>query len=125
MPVALVVEDEPEFSDFVISAFERIGFNAFAIEYTGNNGEIVNQSSDAEVLFINLTAQGDELELAQVVLRQWPTIRLILLSAKMGSLHALPPVVFVRKPTTPAVLIAMIEHVALSANHLLGSGIIR
>ena len=117
MPVALVVEDEPELSSFVISVFERAGFDAFAIEYITDAVEIIEQSADIEILFINLIEGGYGLELAHVVSSRWPTIRLILLSAQIGSLHALPPAVFVAKPTTPAVLIAMIDHVALlSAN---------
>lgn len=118
MPVALVVEDYPEFSSFVISVFERVGFNAFSIEYIGDSAEILNQSNDVDILFINLAVQRDELELAQAASRQWPTIKLILVSAKMDNLRALPPAVFVKKPTTPAVLMAMIEHIALpSANN--------
>ncbi|MDR3424299.1 MAG: hypothetical protein P4M13_04370 [Alphaproteobacteria bacterium] len=123
MSVALVVEDEPEFSTFVVAVFERAGFDAFAIEYIVDAIEIIQQSNDVEILFINLAEQGDDFELVKVVSRQWPTIKLILLSTQMDSLRALPPAVFVTKPTTPAVLIAMIEHVALaSANNRTSRG---
>lgn len=125
MPVALVVEEEPEYSFFVLSAFERSGFEALIIENITNAVAFIEQFSDIDILFINLTECGYGLELAEVVSRRWPAIKLIILSAQMDRMRALPPAVFVAKPTTPAVLIAMIEHVALAlAKDRVGRGIL-
>jgi DNA-binding response OmpR family regulator len=111
MPVALVVEDEPEISAFVIASFRQFGCDAFAIESVSDAVEILHNSNDISVLFINLAEQSDELELAQVVSRQWPKIKLILLSARLDSLRALPPAIFMTKPTNPAAIIAIIKRV--------------
>jgi DNA-binding response OmpR family regulator len=111
MPVALVVEDEPEISAFVIAAFRQFGCDAFAIESVEDAVEILQTSSDISVLFINLAEQRDELELAQAVSRQWPKIKLILLSARLDSLRALPPAIFMTKPTNPAAIIAIVKRV--------------
>jgi DNA-binding response OmpR family regulator len=109
MPVALVVEDEPEISAFVIAAFRQFGCDAFAIESVEDAVEILQTSSDISVLFINLAEQRDELELAQVVSRQWPKVKLVLLSARLDSLRALPPAIFMTKPTNPAAIIAIVK----------------
>ena len=114
MPVALVVEDEPEYSFFVLSAFERSGIEALVMENITNAVDFIEQFSSIDVLFINLTECGYGLELAKIVSKRWPTIKLFILSAQMDRMRPLPPAVFVAKPTTPAVLIAMIEHVALA-----------
>jgi DNA-binding response OmpR family regulator len=111
MPVALVVEDEPEISAFVIAAFRQFGCDAFVIESVEDAVEILQTSSDISVLFINLAEQRDELELAQAVSRQWPKIKLILLSARLDSLRALPPAIFMTKPTNPAAIIAIVKRV--------------
>lgn len=117
MAVALVVEDEPEFSSFVLAVFERAGFEAFVIEYIIDTVQIIEEYDDVEILFINFSEGGYGLDLAWTVSRRWPAIKLIL-SAQVGNLRALPPAVFVAKPTTPAVLIKVIEYVALpSANN--------
>lgn len=111
MPVALVVEDEPEISAFVIAAFRQFGCDAFAIESVDDALTILETSSDISVLFINLAEQRDELELAQIVSRQWPKIKLVLLSARLDSLRALPPAIFMTKPTNPAAIIAIVKRV--------------
>jgi DNA-binding response OmpR family regulator len=111
MPVALVVEDEPEISAFVIASFRQFGFDAFATEAVGDAVQILQNSNDISVLFINLTEQRDELELAQIVSKHWPHIKLILLSARLDSLRALPPAVFMTKPTNPTAIITIIKRV--------------
>lgn len=124
MPVALVVEDKAEFSAFVVSAFERVGFDALTIDNIIDAVEIINQSTDIEILLINLARKREGIEFAQVVSARWSAIKLILLSAQFDSLSTLPPIVFVTKPTNPAVLTALIEHVAhASANNWYRRGI--
>ncbi|MDI9848550.1 hypothetical protein QM467_10830 [Rhodoblastus sp. 17X3] len=106
-----MVEDEPEISAFVIATFRQFGCDAFAIESAEDAVEILQTSGDISVLFINLAEQRDELELAQVVSRQWPKIKLVLLSARLDSLRALPPAIFMTKPTNPAAIIAIVKRV--------------
>jgi DNA-binding response OmpR family regulator len=113
MPVALVVEDMPEISAFVVAIFIHFGIEAFAVASVADAIEILRSSNDISGLFINLAEQADELDLAQVVSKRWPTIRMILLSARADSLRVLPPAIFMMKPTSPAAIIAIIKRVAL------------
>lgn len=105
----------------MIAAFNRFGIDAFSIETVEDAVEFLEGLKDIAVLLINLTKEQDELDLVKTVVRRWPSVRLILLSARLNSLCDLPPVVFVAKPTTPMALIAVIEWVALDVGSNLDS----
>lgn len=115
MPVALVIEDEPELAAFAVAAFNRFGFDAFVIESIVDAVEILERSENITVLFINLSREGDELALVTTVAARWPAIRIILLSGRLHSLRDLPPSIFLAKPTTAATIIAIIKRVAQTA----------
>jgi DNA-binding response OmpR family regulator len=112
MPVALVIEDEPELAAFAIAAFNRFGFDAFVVESVAEALDILERSEQTSVLFINLSREDDELSLVRAVAARWPAIKIILLSARLHSLRDLPPSIFLAKPTTPATIIAIIRRVA-------------
>ncbi len=114
MPVALVIEDEPELAAFAVAAFNRFGFDAFAIESSVDAVEILERSENIAVLFINLSHEEDELALVRTVAARWPAIKIILLSARLHSLRDLPPSIFLAKPTTSATIVAIIRRVAQS-----------
>jgi DNA-binding NtrC family response regulator len=114
MPVALVVEDKPEISAFVIATFIQFGIEAFAVASVTDAIEILQSSKDIAGVFINLAEQADELGLAQVVSKRWPTILMIFLSAWADNLRVLPPAIFMMKPTSPAAIISIIKRVALA-----------
>ncbi len=112
MPVALVIEDEPELAAFAVAAFNRFGYDAFVIELIVDAIEILERSENIAVVFINLSREEDELALVRTVSGRWPAIKIILLSARLHSLRDLPPSIFLAKPTTPATIIAIIRRVA-------------
>jgi DNA-binding response OmpR family regulator len=111
MPVALVIEDEPELAAFAVAAFHRFGFDASVVESAAEALEAL-EHSDASVLFINLSREDDELTLVREVAARWPAIKIILLSARLHSLRDLPPSIFLAKPTTATTIIAIIRRVA-------------
>ncbi len=114
MPLALVIEDEPEYAAFVVAAFNRFGFQAFAVESVAAAIENLECPNNVAAILINLSMEKDELELANKVTARWPKIKIILLSAHLRSLRELPPSIFLAKPTTAAAIMAIIERVALA-----------
>jgi|SRR5271166_3278398 len=111
---ALVVEDEPEYAAFVVAAFNRFGFHAFAVESAATAIENLECPNSVAVILINLSTERDELDLVNTVTVRWPKIKIILLSAHLRSLRELPPSIFLAKPTSAAAIIGVIEHVTLS-----------
>ena len=115
MPVALVIEDEPELAAFAAAAFHRFGFDAFAVESVAEALDARERPDPVSVLFINLSREDDELTLVRTVAARWPATKIILLSARLHSLRDLPPSIFLAKPTTAATIIAIIRRVAQSS----------
>ncbi len=118
MPLALVIEDEPEYAAFVVAAFNRFGFQAFAVESAADAIENLECPNNFAAVLINLSMEKDELDLVKTVSARWPRIQIILLSDHLRSLRELPPSIFLAKPTTAAAIMASMERVALS----MGSG---
>jgi DNA-binding NtrC family response regulator len=114
MRLALVIEDEPEYAAFAVAAFDRFGFQAFAVESVASAIENLECPNNLAAILINLTTEKDELDLVNTVTARWPKIKIILLSAHLRSLRELPPSIFLAKPTTAPAIIGIIEHVTLA-----------
>ena len=111
MPIALVVEDEPEIATFAIALFEKFRIEAFSTTTVEAALDILHSTNNIDFLLINLDKERDEIQLAHVVSRRWPEIKLIILSSRSRSLCALPPAVFITKPANTKAIVRIIEFV--------------
>jgi DNA-binding NtrC family response regulator len=112
MRKALVIEDVPELTAFVIAVFERLGFEAYAAETTADAIAMLDADSDIEAVFINTgdETQIDALGLAKLIKARKPGIEILIASARVDRLEEFPPCVFLSKPLNPSTLVSMIEH---------------
>ncbi len=112
MRKALVIEDVPELTAFVVAAFEYLGFEAYSAETAADAIEILNADGEIEAVFINICdeTQLDALDLAKLIKARKPATEILIASDRVDRLHEFPPCVFITKPLSPSTLISMIEH---------------
>ena len=98
-PSMLVVEDNPLSRATAIAMFEEFGFTVFDT-YSGHHAlALIEVRPEIKLMFIDVRMPGmSGSELAEVVRRRRPDIRLILTSGYVGEEAVPPGLSFVPKP---------------------------
>jgi CheY-like chemotaxis protein len=111
MRKALVIEDVPEYADFIVAAFGYLQFAAFAVETVTDAIEALNADDEIEAVFISTCPESriDLVNLATLIAVQWPQIQITVSSYEVGRLRDFPPCVFLTKPINPRMLISILE----------------
>lgn len=112
MRKALVIEDVPELTAFVVAVFEYLGFEAYSAETAADAIEMLNTDPEIEAVFINTGDEThlDALDLAKLIKARKPTTEILIASDRVDRLNEFPPCVFITKPLNPSTLVSMIEH---------------
>ena len=112
MRKALVIEDVPELTAFVVAVFEYLGFEAYSAETAADAIEMLNTDPEIEAVFINTSDEThlDALDLAKLIKARKPTTEILIASDRVDRLNEFPPCVFITKPLKPSTLVSMIEH---------------
>lgn len=113
MGVALVIEDEPELAGFVVGAFRHLSFEAVAVESAERAIELIDRTGRVVVAFVNLSAQDQRQALVTTIAARWPHVKMIVLSSQPEDMRRIPPVLFITKPTSGAILMAVLKRLAL------------
>lgn len=120
MCLALVIEDEPELAGFVVGAFRHLSFEAVAVELVERAIELMERTDRVAVAFVNLSAQGQLQALVTTIASRWPRVKMIVLSSQAEDMRRLPPAFFITKPTSGAILMAVLKRVALETGKARG-----
>jgi DNA-binding NtrC family response regulator len=112
MRKALVIEDIPELTAFVVAVFEYLGFEAYSAETVADAIEMLNADDEIEAVFINTSNEAHigALDMAKLIKAAKPKAEILIASDRVDRLHEFPPCVFITKPLNPSTLISMIEH---------------
>ena len=88
-PMAVVVEDETDQADFVATLLEEVGFETIETGSAEEALESLRENAPRVTLLftvVKLRSEQDGVDLAKVVSREWPWIRILVTSgdAKAG-----------------------------------------
>jgi len=115
-PLVLVVEDEPFVRMIAAEGLEDAGFEVIEAASADEALHILDTREDVGVLFtdVNMPGSVDGVELARMVHRRWPDLRIIVTSGRDR-----PPVpddsLFLPKPYRPREVAHVIEELIRAA----------
>ena len=115
MSLALVIEDEPELAGFVVGVFRHLSFEGVAVESVERAIDLIDRTGRVAVAVVNLSEPDQQQTLLTTVAARWPHVKMIVLSSQPEDMRRIPPAFFITKPTSGAILMAVLKRVALDA----------
>ena len=113
--VVLVVEDDLLLRMLAVDVVEDAGYGAIEAADADEAFAILEERSNIALLFTDIQIPGsmDGLQLAHVVYKRWPPIKIILMSGQLKpSVNDIPlESRFIGKPTAPGVMIAELRDI--------------
>ncbi len=113
MQLALVIEDEPEVAGFLTGAFRHLGFEAVTVQSGEHAMELIDRTGKVVVAFVHLSNDEEQHAMVTTVAERWPHTKLIVMSSRPEDLARLPPIIFLGKPTSAVMIMAVLKRVAL------------
>ncbi len=115
MPVALVIETQPEIAAFAVAAFKHVGLDAFAVRLSRHAVGIMEISGDVSVVLLNMNGNYKDQAIPRMIVERWPEAVLIILTDRLSSLRDLPPSFVLLKPAPSKTLLTVINRAALAS----------
>ena len=112
-PTVLIVEDEPIVRFYECELAEGAGFQTLLASNADEALRELEGPIAVTILLTDVAMPGsmDGIELANTVRQRWPEVRIVIASSHVDSLEGdgQSEIVYVRKPFTPAQLIAALQ----------------
>ncbi len=107
----LLAEDNESLGDVTVALIESMGARVERAAHAEQALERLERGPAVDVLLSDVSMPGalDGLDLARVVRRRWPQVRVVLISAHGDALRGLDNFPVLRKPCAPAVLMAALR----------------
>jgi CheY-like chemotaxis protein len=115
-PVVLVVEDDPITLRLSVCATKAAGFDAIAVTSADEALSVLETRADIRVVFTDVQMPGsmNGIQLAAVIVRRWPAIRILITSAQIRLADKNLPghSVFLSKPYLVREVVAKLQHLS-------------